>query len=535
MLRAALMDPMELKALLWPDVYFYDKQREIIYSVCNDRETYVPAGNKLGKDFVAAFIALYFFLTRKPVRIVTTSAKDDHLKVLWGEIERFIARSKFPLKHTEGGPLVVNHRHIRKRKSDGTLCPISYMIGMVASNDTLAAMQGHHANPDTVEEANDGVPRTLFMSDESSSVPDPYYDMVTSWAKRMLIFGNAWECENFFKRGVKGGNVLSPDGKTYSRRVIKITAQDSPNVRYGIAQEKLGRYSNEILVPGVKDYAEYLHHRATLDPIKASVILDAEFYEGREVKMFPAPWLQRCRELAKGLRGRKRVARAIGIDPAEGGDKTAMCAVDEWGIVELVSRKTPNTAEITAEAKAFIRKHQVAPENVYIDRGGGGKQHADRLRDDGYPVQTVSFGEPLSLEIRTGMRLVEEKIDLQGERYQYVNRRAQLYGQIRQLIDPSLRFLHECLDDVSPHWDGFAIPDDTPECRELLRQLAPIPLKYDREGRLKLLSKNKPNPESTEPTLTELLGCSPDEADALALSIHGMVEQGTVMKMEAIA
>ena len=49
----SIVDPVEFKKLCWPDVEFYDKQREIIYSVQDNDETIVPAGNMLGKDFVA--------------------------------------------------------------------------------------------------------------------------------------------------------------------------------------------------------------------------------------------------------------------------------------------------------------------------------------------------------------------------------------------------------------------------------------------------------------------------------------------------
>src|SRR5262245_18453716 len=98
-----LVDPLEIGRKLWPNVYFYDKQREIIYSTFWNRMTVVPAGNELGKDFVAAFIALVFFLTRKPCRIVTTSSKDQHLRVLWGEINRYISTSAVPLDSRKGG------------------------------------------------------------------------------------------------------------------------------------------------------------------------------------------------------------------------------------------------------------------------------------------------------------------------------------------------------------------------------------------------------------------------------------------------
>jgi hypothetical protein len=51
-------DPLVLCRILWPHVEFYDKQREVIYSVRDNDETIVTAGHKLGKDFVTAFIIL---------------------------------------------------------------------------------------------------------------------------------------------------------------------------------------------------------------------------------------------------------------------------------------------------------------------------------------------------------------------------------------------------------------------------------------------------------------------------------------------
>jgi hypothetical protein len=45
--------PLKLAAVLWPHVTFYREQKAIIESVWANDETFVPAGNKLGKDFVA--------------------------------------------------------------------------------------------------------------------------------------------------------------------------------------------------------------------------------------------------------------------------------------------------------------------------------------------------------------------------------------------------------------------------------------------------------------------------------------------------
>jgi hypothetical protein len=188
---------LELAMVLWPNVTFYAKQKEIFESVEENDETVVPAGNTLGKDFVAGAIVLAFFLTRHPCRIVTTSVKDDHLRVLWGEIGNRIQSSFKPLTVSKGGPIIQLHRELRKVVS-GSECPLSYVRGMVAAEG--AAMQGHY-----VADVDDGIPRTLFVVDEASGVPDAYYDMASSWANRILIIGNPLPCNNFFFRAVEGG------------------------------------------------------------------------------------------------------------------------------------------------------------------------------------------------------------------------------------------------------------------------------------------------------------------------------------------
>lgn len=195
-----LRDPLLFSKWLWPEVEFYREQREVIYSVRDNDETFVVAGNMLGKDFVAGFITLWFFLTRHPVRIVTTSAVQHQLEgVLWGEIRRFIQTARYPLDSTRGGPLVVNHLHLRKLVG-GQVDGLSYCVGVVARKGE--GMLGHH-----VADVGDGVPRTLFIADEASGVDDQSFERADTWARRKLVIGNPYACTNFFYRGVKGGDV----------------------------------------------------------------------------------------------------------------------------------------------------------------------------------------------------------------------------------------------------------------------------------------------------------------------------------------
>jgi hypothetical protein len=205
--KKQLNDPVQFLRLLWPDMRLYDRQEEIVYSVKYDSNTVVPAGNMLGKDFIAGRIAVAAtvapgvmlwpedqFPYSTEVRIITTSVKDDHLRVLWGEIGRAIQECAIPLRKEDGGPLVANHRDIRKWRK-GKEDKISYLRGMVSERGE--GMAGHHAAS------------TLLIIDEASGVDNHVFDQGDTWAKRKLIIGNCNPCPptQFFHKLSKGGDV----------------------------------------------------------------------------------------------------------------------------------------------------------------------------------------------------------------------------------------------------------------------------------------------------------------------------------------
>lgn len=193
-------DPIRLATTMWPHSTFYDKQEEVIYSTLYNDVTVVTAGNKLGKDYVAGFICLYHFLVFPECRVITTSVKDDHLRVLWGEIGRWVQTATQPMEAGRGGPLIINHREIRKMRppiAKRRRCEISYLRGMVSERGE--GLAGHHAA------------HTLGVIDEASGVDDEALVQMEGWAKRILIFGNPNPCSNFFKRLIKSGDLLAED------------------------------------------------------------------------------------------------------------------------------------------------------------------------------------------------------------------------------------------------------------------------------------------------------------------------------------
>lgn len=306
--------------------------------------------------------------------------------------------------------------------------------------------------------------------------------------------------------------MISQSPVRYYRKCIRIRAEESPNVRRGLEQFARGEVPDgRTVIPGLKTYADYVMQRRLLDPERQAVILDAEWYRGSTNLLYPPDWLDRAERLA--LEGRRDGDRFMGVDPAEGGDSSVWVVVDRCGVVYLESRKTPTTTVMVDHTLRLMATKGVKATNVVFDSGGGGKQHVDWLRDKGYGVRAVGFGEAASPvdRFRRYTRSTTTRVEDAETQYVYKNRRAEMYGILRQLLDPA-------------NSTGFAIPA---EYAELRRQLAPIPLWYD-EGRLFLPPKQR-KPDSgvvgaNKVTMHDLIGCSPDEADALVLATFALVE-----------
>lgn len=521
-----IRDPVILTRVLWPNIKLWSREEELLYSMWHNRYTVCVAGNMLGKDFTAALGVLCFFLTRQECRVLTTSVDGTQLEsVLWGEIRNLLNTSRIPLDHTKGGPLIVNHLHIRKVHMTGPLkgqeCGLSYIRGRVAAKGE--GMLGHHI----AEQVAFDDPRTMFVGDEASGIDQVNMEKAETWADRILLIGNAYQCSNYFFQWSEQGDKLSDRtvkdvrGVTlgeptrripqYDIKVIRVPCHESPNVRLGELQLAQGREpTNEMLVPGVMSHWKYLDRRKRWDKVKQCIQLDAQFYKGAELLMFPPTWLDASARMESLVRGSgQRIARAMGCDPGEGEAETVWYVVDNYGILEEFPVRTPDTSVITNEHIRLIRKWNLPPEMTMLDRGGGGKQIADELRSRGYPVKTVAFGESVSPPPKRGLTTIPHRIEEQEEKYAYFNRRAEMYDALSQLLDPNLPE-----EGKGPR---FCIPG---RYEELRRQLAPVPKPYDKEGRLKLPPKNKTNPDSKEKTMTEIIGCSPDRSDALVIALY---------------
>lgn len=303
----------------------------------------------------------------------------------------------------------------------------------------------------------------------------------------------------------------------YLRKVIRIKAEDSPNVKLALEQQEMGLpVTNEIVTPGVLTWEEYQRRRKTWDAVRQCVGLDGMFYEGADALMFPPEWLNAAESYAARLGTGYRVGLAIGVDTAEGGDNTSATVVDHYGIIKQISMKTPDTSIITGWIIGLMTEYKIKPNNVLFDKGGGGHEHADRLVSQGYRVRRISFGEGASKSEPSYFSLGFED----ESKYTFKNARAEMYWNAREKITPT------GVDTDGNPIVQFGIPA---EYSELRRQLAPINIYYDEEGRIYLPPKRHKSTarSTTVQSLEEILGCSPDEADSFVLAVHALGNKKT--------
>ena len=82
--------------------------------------------------------------------------------------------------------------------------------------------------------------------------------------------------------------------------------------------------------------------------------------EGAETLMFPPDWLQAAQRRAAELSCLRRMAVALGVDPAEGGDWTVWCLVDELGVIAWRRERTPDVRRVRRRLAELPRPRAAA-------------------------------------------------------------------------------------------------------------------------------------------------------------------------------
>lgn len=513
-----LEDPVAFQVACWPQIRLYDKQRDVLESVRDNVTTLVHAANEVGKDFIASIVAVWFFASRSPCRVVTSSSGETQLKsILWSEIRERVNTSRLDLGFQMGSLQI---KRVVDRQT-GQTEDLSYVIGHVTKS--VENFHGHHLDHD--------IPRVLMIGDEASGIKDEFAEAAESWYHRALYIGNPMNTLNFFYRDCKAGDMEDPAGEAkLLRKVIHIDGEDSPNVKVARAiLKKTGAKDFQELgiqppnvIPGVLSYNEYIRREQKWDKRKRHIRLRGLFYEGEESMLFPCEWLDKAEERYRILcpngyeqSHHTRSAMAMGVDCGAGRDLSCWTIIDRLGVLYQYAAPTPNTAEIYKITANLMREYGVKAERVMFDAGGGGKQIVDYMRDTDRRLyrnlRSVAFGATATPPPQRKVHGRSEHIDAKEEQWTYKNKRAEMHGMLRTWLDINL----------NPEESIFSIPEELYQLRE---ELACLPMWFD-EGKMYLPPKDtkpdkKENPD--EITIKKILGRSPDRADSLVLAVYAL-------------
>lgn len=512
--RRMAADPRAFCGLIWPQMKLYAKQVETLESLVHNRETYVHAGHKLGKDRTGAIAALWFFCTRQPARVILTSSTGKHLKeTMWAEIRELVNMASDAGRDMG---LDVGDQRIRKPDPNrrGDYLPLDYVIGINA--EAGEAFHGHHLDSSLM-------PRVFCLYSEASGIKDVFYEAGDSQAHVILANGNPVSSDGWFRRNCLAGNARHPMGKGLLRNVIHIDGErDSPNVQAAKAfYSKGGHGKPPTVIPGVLSYEEYLV-RLSWPEHQRKTRLHGEFDMGGDEFLFPPAVLDHAQALGRKvlecsrkpdrndnwvkLTQLKHGPKAMGVDVGRGGDFSVWTIIGKYGVVATCRKRTKNTSEVCGITLRLMDKYKIAADNVAFDSGGGGREHADRLRERGLDVLDVGFGERSNLP--------EE----------YKNMRTEMYGEAAKLmaITPRTKsMLEKPHDEWLKDWRCLSIPPDN----NLLRQdLGCLPRMTDGEGRYRLPPKDRATTSTrhggAEKTIREMLGRSPDDGDSFVLGVY---------------
>jgi len=465
---ADLVDPPEVKWRRDPVGWLHEragaetwsKQREIIASVRDHHNTAVHSCHEVGKSWIAAATAAWWLDTH-PVgdaRVVTTAPTQAQVQaILWNEINGFHERAGL------AGRLNLTEWYFGNYLAG---------LGRKPSEHSPAAFQGLHAR------------YLLVILDEAYGIPKNIWDAASTLAanehSRILVIGNPDGPGEFEE-------VCRP---TSGWNVIHVGAQDTPN----FTGEPISQRLQDMLI-----------HPWWYEDRKRKWGPESALFQSKCEGRFPTggdpfaviryDWARACQllDLPTG-----RGVREAGVDVGAGGDRTVIRLREGWVAGEEREFIDPDPQRTVGELVLALREWRV--EKVKVDSTGIGWAIVGALKEESSkhnPRGSCTHdAEVVGINFGAGPS--------EGKEDRYLNKRAELWWNARELSRPEIR-----------RWDLRNVDDDV--VHELCSPLYEI---LDNKGKIKIEPKDQ---------IIKRLGFSPDRAEALILAFFESVTTGTIV------
>lgn len=443
----------------WLGAEPWEKQMDIIKSVFIEPETFVPSCQGAGKSWIAARAAMAFLYAYPFSLVITTAPIFFQVKnILWREMALAYYTAKKPL----GGDLKATELVVQQ----GTW----YAIGMKSEDTRPEQMTGFHAND------------MLVIIDEASGFPQPLFEAmqgnVSTGNGHLLAIGNPTRTQGFFYDAAHKNRHLS--------KVISIQAWDTPNFKEnGIdSLEKLMSMPEEevknlpLPYPGLMKphwaYKQVLRYGAESPFVR--IRIKAEFVDDDQTTVVPLAWAEEAMYKSDDIEADG--PPEAGLDVARyGGDESVLAIRRGRKVTKLNIWQGLSATDLVGRVIIALTEAGIMPggsEIIKVDADGMGGPIVDMLIERGYNVLGVhAAGTPFNPN-------------------RYINRRAEMWWDTREMLDPR---------DVR----RVGLPDD----ETLLAQLTTPKYKVNSKGQIQIESKD----DMRKRGLT-----SPDRADAVMLA-----------------
>jgi len=356
-------------------VQLWEKQREILYDVWNNRYVAVKSAYATGKSYLGACLALAFSHLWPDSVVLTTARTFRQVRSnVWSVIHSLKERARIPL----GSEFL---------QTEIRLGPGWFVLGF--STDDPGTIQGIHPKSG----------RILIIMDESAEIDAAIHERVhsalmTSEGARVLHIGNPLEAGTIFH-----SYFSDPKFVTHT-----ISAFDTPNVKEG-----------REVIPGLVSRQWVEERRVEWgedSPLWYSQVL-GEFPPTGDDTLIPLSWIKAAQERWHEMAPDGR--EVAGVDIARYGDAESVCCIISGRFVHPL--KTWKHAS-TSESVGYIRQYASGARIIRVDEIGVGAGVVDQAKQEGLPV--------VGINVQTKATKPEK----------FFNLRSELYWNLREMLDP---------------------------------------------------------------------------------------------------
>lgn len=484
------------------------QRQDVILPIFDDRisEVAIKGNTKAGKGASVSISINLWFDIYPEAKIILTSQRFEHaVDVIFGEVAMWRAKMLHP------GP---------GRLTTQALTDTAQHYLTIANPKSGEGFSGQHG------------PRTLFIFDEATSVPDSFYYDAQKQARKIVALANPRTMSGWFRSLYKPcaepNKTQVVNGPFGRRKCVTVDGAECLNVRQRRLEKPLGppggitiqdrtfghneeippEYFAEVkvLIPNQCDYGRFMGICQHPDPRHIAVFARGQFpTEDPELQVILGSWLDRHQAAWTAIYGPGGTGQGIKVDcfgldvaRSKDGDQTVLSAGGKHGLAAQYSWHYADTTK-TAQEVIILARHRhgidlTRGQNpVCVDMDGLGAGVGDQLRLMGVWVIEFRGNSTSQVDPRT-----------------YANLRCEAYATLGRRLNPEDRWMNET----------WALPTD-PELAEEL--CAPEKVFSGDAIRFKLTPKIlKPGEEGL--SVKQKIGRSPDKGDSCVYLYHAVRE-----------